>query len=312
MTLTATALPPGLTVLERGWLSSNNVLIHSPDGVTLIDSGHAVHAAQTLALVGLALGEAPLRRLVNTHLHSDHCGGNAALRQHFEVPVWLPPGQAEAVRQWDQDQLSYRRTGQQCPRFGLQQELAPGSTHAWGGGPEAQGWQVIAAPGHDPDAVMLFEPGHGVLIAGDALWHNGFGVVFPELEGEPAFDTVGETLAQIERLPVRCVIPGHGSAFSDVDEALSRAWSRLESWRREPARHHHHAARVLLKYHLMEEDSQPLPALLHWLVTTPLMRTLHERSARRHEPLADWGRHLIDELLALQALRLDGQIVRNV
>ena len=41
----------GLTVLERGWLSSNNVLIPDPAGATLVDSGHCVHAPQTLALV---------------------------------------------------------------------------------------------------------------------------------------------------------------------------------------------------------------------------------------------------------------------
>ena len=38
---------PGLTVFERGWLSSNNVLLHDVDGATLIDSGHARHADQT-------------------------------------------------------------------------------------------------------------------------------------------------------------------------------------------------------------------------------------------------------------------------
>src|SRR5690606_6700204 len=73
----------GLTVLERGWLSSNNVLIHAAPGepgAVLVDSGHVVHAEQTVALVRHALraGE-PLVRVVNTHLHSDHCGGNAAL-----------------------------------------------------------------------------------------------------------------------------------------------------------------------------------------------------------------------------------------
>jgi glyoxylase-like metal-dependent hydrolase (beta-lactamase superfamily II) len=38
---------------------------------------------------------------------------------------------------------------------------------------------VIAAPGHDPDSVMLLDRHHGVLIYADALRENGFGVVFP-------------------------------------------------------------------------------------------------------------------------------------
>jgi glyoxylase-like metal-dependent hydrolase (beta-lactamase superfamily II) len=49
-------LPPQITVLERGWLSSNNILIHDIDGSTLIDSGYHAHAAQTLLLLRRALG----------------------------------------------------------------------------------------------------------------------------------------------------------------------------------------------------------------------------------------------------------------
>ena len=70
-----------MTVFERGWLSSNNILFtgqHS--GAALVDTGYCTHSAQTLALVQSALGRRPLERILNTHLHSDHCGGNAALQ----------------------------------------------------------------------------------------------------------------------------------------------------------------------------------------------------------------------------------------
>ena len=68
-------------------------------------------------------------------------------------------------------------------------------------------WQVHAAPGHDPHSVVLFQPDHRLLISADALWENGFGVVFPELDGEDAFDEVGATLDLIERLAPLTVIP---------------------------------------------------------------------------------------------------------
>ena len=94
----------GLTVLERGWLSSNNVLIPDATGATLVDSGHCVHTPQTVALVRQALQGAPLARVLNTHLHSDHCGGNAALQRALRAAVGIPPGQA-AVAAWDEDRL---------------------------------------------------------------------------------------------------------------------------------------------------------------------------------------------------------------
>ncbi|OYU79767.1 MAG: MBL fold metallo-hydrolase, partial [Burkholderiales bacterium PBB5] len=76
MTTTAAADPlVGLTVLERGWLSSNNLVIHpapGEPGAVLVDTGHSHHADQTLALLQRTLGHTPLARIVNTHLHSDH------------------------------------------------------------------------------------------------------------------------------------------------------------------------------------------------------------------------------------------------
>jgi len=96
----------GVTVFERGWLSSNNVLLHGHDageGATLVDTGYVTHAEQTVALVrhALARGQA-LARIVNTHLHSDHCGGNAALQRAWPAAgLTIPPGHADAVARWD-------------------------------------------------------------------------------------------------------------------------------------------------------------------------------------------------------------------
>ena len=82
---------------------------------------------------------------------------------------------------------------------------------------------------------MLFDAQHGVLISADALWENGFGVVFPEIDGEPGFDDIGAVFDAIERLPVRVVIPGHGAPFTDVAAALARSRSRLDSFKSGPS-----------------------------------------------------------------------------
>lgn len=298
--MTTARLPDDLTLLERGWLSSNNLLLHGApgEGAVLVDSGHCVHAAQTLALVDHARQGETLRLLVNTHLHSDHCGGNARLQQAHAVPVRVPPGQAEAARAWDETALSYQPTGQRCERFAVHGVLQPGTALTVG----SAIWQVIAAPGHDPHSVMLFEPEQGVLLSADALWENGFGVVFPELEGESAFDDVAAVLDLIERLPVRRVVPGHGAAFGDVKTALQRARQRLAAFRADPARHARHAAKVLVKYHLMEVGRQRHADLLRWAEATPLMAST-QQTARDRGSLPDWSEQLVAELLASGALR---------
>jgi glyoxylase-like metal-dependent hydrolase (beta-lactamase superfamily II) len=109
----------GITVFERGWLSSNNVLLRSRSSgeTVLIDSGYVSHAEQTIGLVRHALKGKPLDRIVNTHLHSDHCGGNHSLQQAFGCAIDVPSGEAEKVDAWDENALTYRATGQRCPRF---------------------------------------------------------------------------------------------------------------------------------------------------------------------------------------------------
>jgi glyoxylase-like metal-dependent hydrolase (beta-lactamase superfamily II) len=299
----------GLTVLERGWLSSNNILIHAAQGeagAVLVDTSHVNHADQTVALVRHALKGRRLERIVNTHLHSDHCGGNAALQRAFGVPVIVPPGQAGAVREWDESSLTYEATGQRCERFEIGGTLAPGEAFRAGG----RRWQVLAAPGHDPHSVLLFDAGNGVLIAADALWESGFGVVFPEIAGGPGFDDVGATLDLIESLPVRVVIPGHGRPFTDVSAALALARSRLAGFKAEPARHARHAIKVLIKYHMMEERRQALDALLRWAADTPMLEQLWTRHAPPGAATpAAWAGQVVAELVGQGALAMQGDAV---
>lgn len=296
----------GLTVLERGWLSSNNILVHAAGddaGATLIDSGHVNHAEQTLALLRHALGEVPLAHVVNTHLHSDHCGGNATLARAYGARITIPPGLAEAVREWRADALSYDATGQLCERFEVHATLHPGEVLRCGG----RRFEVLAAPGHDPDSVMLFDAQHGLLISADALWEHGFGVVFPEMDGEPGFDDVGAVLDAIEALPVKLVVPGHGAPFTDVEGALARSRSRLASFRAEPARHAKHGVKVLIKYHLMEVREQGEAELMRWALATPLFTGVWDRHGRAAAGSADaWCAQLVNELVASGALRREG------
>ena len=299
----------GITVLERGWLSSNNVVIHSQGdepGAVLVDSGHVAHAEQTVALVAHVLQGRPLARIVNTHLHSDHCGGNASLQRAFGATVFVPPGQAEAVRRWDEAALSYTPTGQRCERFQLHGTLSPGEVLHAGG----RRFEVLAAPGHDPESVVLFDAGSGLLISADALWENGFGVVFPELEGESAFDDVAAVLDMIERLPVTLVVPGHGGVFSDVPAALARARSRLAAFVRDPQRHARFAAKVLVSYHLMEVQGETLAQLREWVDRTELFATVWGRVGRAEcDTPVEWGEALAAELVASGAARRVGDRV---
>ena len=300
-------LPPGVSVFERGWLSSNNILLQGREGTALIDSGYVSHAPQTLALVEAALQGRALDLLVNTHLHSDHCGGNAALQARYPaLQTWIAPGQAAHVADWDPQALSYTPTGQNCAPFGFDALLVPGEELRLGD----LAWQVHAAPGHDPHSVVLFEPASRTLVSADALWERGFGVVFPELEGQEAFAAVGQTLDVIESLAPALVIPGHGPAFTGVEQALAVARARLDGFVAQPDKHLQYASKVLLKFKLLETQSMTLAALVAWVQATPyFVEVFHTHFA--DQPFAQWIEQLVQDLVRTGAASRDGEVVRN-
>jgi glyoxylase-like metal-dependent hydrolase (beta-lactamase superfamily II) len=298
-------LPAGVTVFERGWLSSNNILVQGAQGSALIDSGYCTHADQTLALVESALQGRTLDLLLNTHLHSDHCGGNAALQARYPaLQTHIPPGHADFVRVWDAQALSYTPTGQQCPRFQLSATLQAGSDLQLGDWP----WQVHAAPGHDPHSVILFEPQSRTLVSADALWEKGFGVVFPELDGEDAFDEVAATLDVIARLNPATVIPGHGAPFADAPQAIAYARQRLNGFVQNPAKHLQYAAKVLLKFKLLEARHLPLTALMAWARNTHYFSHTFQRHFAGTS-FEEATRHLVNDLVRSGAARLQDGVV---
>lgn len=298
-------LPPGVQFFERGWLSANNILFVDDEASTLVDSGYSSHAPQTLALVQHALGARRLDRIVNTHLHSDHCGGNAALQAHYGSHTSIPLAEAVAVRDWNEDLLSYRATGQNCPRFAFDATLQSGDTLRLG----ACDWQVLAAPGHDPHSLMLYCPQEGLLISADALWENGFGVVFPELEGVAAFDAVRSTLELIASLDVCAVLPGHGPIFTDVQGALARAFARLDYLAADPLRNAQNGVKVLVKFRLLEQREVTLTELAQWMREVPLLVTCNRRHLHMDEmALANWT---AQQLAKAGAAVLEGACLRD-
>jgi glyoxylase-like metal-dependent hydrolase (beta-lactamase superfamily II) len=298
-------LPVSMQVFERGWLSSNNVLFTGRDEATLVDSGYVTHAPQTVALVSHALRGKRLDRLVNTHLHSDHCGGNAALQRAYACRTTIPAAEADKVRAWDEEALTYAATGQQCDRFGFDDTIAPGDVLTLGD----MSWQALGAPGHDPHSLIFYCPDERILISADALWENGFGVIFPELDGESGFAETRATLELIALLDVKLVIPGHGAPFTDIGKALDTAFSRIDYFTADPVRNAQNAVKVLLKFLLLDKQKIMLVDVPHLLSGIRLVAETNRRYLNKPEPeLVSW---VIAQLVRAGAAELVGDVLVN-
>lgn len=302
--VTEPMLPLGIEVIERGWLSSNNILLCDGDEATLIDSGYVSHAAQTVELVRTALGGRRLARLINTHSHSDHIGGNAAVKEAFGCRIGVPEGMAPAIENWDEEALLLSVADQQGAPFGLDHTLAVGERLMMGG----LEWQALPAPGHDMDALVFHSVDARVLISGDALWRDGFGILFAEVIGSGGgLEAAQATLEAIARLPVDRVIPGHGAPFVEVDEALAAAFARLRYFQQDGARMARNAIRACVTFMLLEQRRVSLDTLPAYLEAVPLYREANRRFlGLSAEALAGW---LVGELVRAGVARREADFL---
>src|SRR6185503_15975617 len=125
---------------------------------------YGAHAQQTLALLraGDALGDRRLDRVVNTHCHSDHMGGNAALSRAYGCSISLPVDAARVIDAWDTRELLLDYADQQAEPFAYDGTIGGGDALRLGD----TEWQALAAPGHDMSALVFYAPEYRLLASG--------------------------------------------------------------------------------------------------------------------------------------------------
>ena len=302
-------LPSSMRVFERGWLSANNVLFIDDHQTVLVDSGYSLHAPQTVALLKHGLQGRPLDWLVNTHCHSDHMGGNAAIQRHWACRTSVPAGEAALIDRWDDTALVLGFADQRAEPFRYDDTFTEGDVLRMGG----IDWRVIAAPGHDEHAVMFHSARERILISGDALWENGFGVVFGAILPPPhyrpdALRETRETLQRIATLDIHTVIPGHGSPFNDAPAAIDRAISRIRGFEADPVRHSRHAAKVMLSFALLDHQRIAVDGLESYVAGVAVLQTLNERFL--HLSNRQLTEYLLGDLMRTGAVKVvDGDVV---
>ena len=136
----------------------------------LVDTGtvggeHFIVAA--LSELGFSVKD--IKRVINTHEHPDHVGGNTFFKENAQ-PLFAC--HAEAARWIESLDIQFKE--RPIPGFytlagesiQVHQKLQDGDEIDLGGGTSLQ---VIFTPGHSPGSISLFCPQDGSLIVGDAI-----------------------------------------------------------------------------------------------------------------------------------------------
>jgi glyoxylase-like metal-dependent hydrolase (beta-lactamase superfamily II) len=280
-------LPSSTRVIVRGWLNSNIVVLRAPGDNVVIDSGYCTHREETLQLLAgpAGLEGEPVERLINTHCHSDHMGGNAAIASAYGCRITIPEGEVKHVDPWTPQSVWMAQFDQRADPFHFDDTIAAGDTFEAGGFT----WEAHGTPGHDMDALVYFEPTNRILVSGDALWENGMGFVWPDEGANPAIAAAHEALDTIARLDPQVVIPGHGRPFPGVGDAIAAAREKLDAFGADPAKNARHAVKVLFVFALLDKGSMRVAEVEPYLARVACYRQLSDRFLGLDAPaLAKW------------------------
>ncbi len=296
---------PNIKVLVRGWLNCNQIVINQETDNVLIDAGYHSHAETTLALLRApeVSQDKNYSRLINTHCHSDHMGGNAALQREFKCTIEVPVGEATGVRPWSRQSFWLDYADQHAEPFDYHKTIAPDDILPLGG----FDWRAVAAPGHGMGALMFYCEALKLLISGDALWQNGLGAITPKHGVNPGVEEALATLHTIRELDVDVVIPGHGMPFTGVDEAIDKAESRLRAYQAEPRKCARNFLKSIFTFHLLEVGAMDLNEVPNYFARVPCYVDINaEFFQLTPQALADL---FIGELLAVNAIKINDRKV---
>jgi len=269
------ALPAWTTWQRRPFPDANLLLLHGRQPA-LVDSGFVGHARETVDWARARAGHVAL--VVNTHWHSDHVGGNAALQAAgAAVAAGVPEAEAVARREPGCCQAEY--LDQPVAPYSVDQPLHDGQIMRLG---DAD-WQVVLTPGHTPGHLSLWQPDERLVVVGDALSDYDVGWVNLALDGPDAAATALASVHRLADLGPRVLLPAHGPIPADPGAALGAAVRRAQRLVDDPGGAVWYGIRRILAFALMirggvaADDIEPYLHARMWLTDAArlLGRTPH-------------------------------------
>lgn len=242
------------------------------DGWTIVDTGiHSPKAIQAWqsAFAG-SLDGRPIRRVLATHMHPDHCGMAGWLVDQSGARLWMtrleylscrtmtadtgrpaPPTAIEFYSGTGWDEPAIERYRRKFGSFGEYIYPLPESFRRIVDGEiltiGANEWTVIVGNGHSPEHACLYCPKLGLLIAGDQVLpkiSSNVSVYPTEPDANPLADWLNSLAAIPRRIPDDVlVLPAHNSPFrglhvrtQQLSQAHHEGLARLEDLLSEPKR----------------------------------------------------------------------------
>ena len=211
-----TELVPGLFMISG--LGGNIGLLAGPDGKIVVDTGVPPAAQSLLKLIESNGGTAPIHRVINTHFHGDHTGGNEAFNKAGVRIVSHDNCRARLAT--EQTNAFFNRKTPAAPEAARPETTFSDKLTMHLNGEEIR--MVYIPPAHTDNDVMLHFTKANVIHTGDLL----FNVAFPYID----YSAGGNIMGMIKAMDVIMataddktkIIPGHGPLATKADVQAER------------------------------------------------------------------------------------------
>jgi len=192
----------GVWWIYLGKLDSNVYII---DGNLVIDTTTGLLKSHLLKLMRKAGIEASsIERVVNTHLHFDHIGGNYIFEKAL---IGMHEADANTLEH-DESATYHTWFGGKIIRNKVDFLLRDGHKIKT----ENFTFLVVHTPGHTAGSICLYEPHEKMLMSGDTIFHHSIGRT--DLISGNEEDML-KSLMKIEKLDVELLLPGHGRIIEE-------------------------------------------------------------------------------------------------
>ncbi len=191
---------------EQAVLDCNTYVIKGKPGIIIDPGGVQFLAARLEGLRQDGIDPADIGVIVNTHLHIDHCGADAAFKKLSGARIALHPVQEQNFQLVVVD--GARLFGMAPPDFAadylLDDSLLNGSVSL----------ELIPSPGHSPDCVCFYDRADKWLVCGDVLFEMNTGRV--DLPGGDGL-LLKKSIEALSLLDVEYLLPGHMGIVTGTD-----------------------------------------------------------------------------------------------
>ncbi len=203
----------GIFISNRA--DSHVYLIENPEGHVMIDAGVGIEVDRIIENIHAeGLEPRDVKHLFLTHVHSDHAGGCAELKEKLGLKVYVHRSEAILLRTGDEQGLALdvaKADGFYPPDYVFPpcepfQELDGGETFDFGNFT----MEALHVPGHSEGAMcyLVKMRGRTILFSGDVVVHGGK-LMFLNCVGSD-MAAMRRSMPKLANLDVEEFYPGHG------------------------------------------------------------------------------------------------------